>query len=138
MYYARGERIIVEMQKGFQLNLKERSLYYTTFAIQEQAIKGAWDFSLKAVYCISVLDFKLSGEPDDGNYLHRVGLVDLLSGKLFSNKLHFIYLEVPKFLKKQQDLETKFDKWMYVLKNLEYLERLPGAIREKYSLKLWK
>jgi predicted transposase/invertase (TIGR01784 family) len=132
----RGERIIVEMQKAFQANMKDRSLYYTTFAIQEQAIKGAWDFSLKAEYCISVLDFKLSGEPEDGNYLHRVGLVDLLSGKLFSNKLHFIYLGVSKFLKKPEDLETKFDKWMYVLKNLEYLERLPGAIQEKIFSKV--
>jgi len=132
----RGERIIVEMQKAFQVNLKDRSLYYTTFPIQEQAIKGDWDFSLKAVYCISVLDFRLSGEPDDGTYIHRVGLVDRLTGKVFSNKLQFIYLEVPKFTKKQEELETKFDKWMYVLKNLEYLERLPGAIQEKIFSKV--
>jgi len=45
-------------------------------------------------------------------------------------------LEVPKFLKKQEDLESKFDKWMYVLKNLEYLERLPGGIQEKIFLKV--
>lgn len=106
----RGERIIVEMQKAFQVNLKDRSLFYTTFPIQEQAKKGDWDFSLKAVYCISILDFKLSDEPTDVNFLHRVGLVDRLTGKVFSNKLQFIYLEVPKFTKKQEDLETKFDK----------------------------
>jgi len=42
-----GERIIVEMQKAFQLNLKDRSLYYATFPIQEQAEKGKWNYSLK-------------------------------------------------------------------------------------------
>lgn len=131
-----GERIIVEMQKAFQINLKDRSLYYTTFPIQEQAVKGDWDYSLKAVYCISVLDFSLADEPIDGSFLHRVGLVDLITGKVFSNKLQFVYLEVPKFVKKQEDLETKFDKWMYVLKNLEFLERLPEVIQEKIFSKV--
>jgi predicted transposase/invertase (TIGR01784 family) len=132
----RGERIIVEMQKAFQTNLKDRSLYYTTFPLQEQAKKGDWDFSLKAVYCISVLDFKLSNEQEGGSFLHRVGLVDRLTGELFSDKLHFVYLEVPRFDKKQEELETKFDKWMYVLKHLEYLERLPGSIQEKIFSKV--
>ena len=131
-----GERIIVEMQKAFQVNLKDRSLYYTTFPIQEQAVKGDWDYSLKAVYCISVLDFSLADEPTDGSFLHRVGLVDLITGKVFSNKLQFVYLEVPKFVKKQEDLETKFDKWMYVLKHLEFLERLPEVIQEKIFSKV--
>lgn len=131
-----GERIIVEMQKAFQFHLKDRSLYYTTFPIQEQSVKGDWDFSLKAVYCISVLDFRLFGVPEDSSYLHRVGLVDRVTGKLFSNKLHFIYLEVPKFLKEPEKLETKFDKWMYVLKNLEFLDRIPEGIQEKIFSKV--
>lgn len=131
-----GERIIVEMQKAFQVNLKDRSLYYTTFPIQEQAVKGDWDYSLKAVYCISVLDFSLAEEPTEGSFLHRVGLVDRLTGKVFSNKLQFVYLEVPKFVKKQEELETKFDKWMYVLKHLEFLERLPEVIQEKIFAKV--
>jgi len=54
-----GERIIIEMQKFFQTYYKERSLYYTTFAIQEQAVKGEWDFRLFPVFCISLLDFTL-------------------------------------------------------------------------------
>lgn len=131
-----GERIIVEMQKAFQTNLKDRSLYYTTFPIQEQAEKGTWNYSLKAVYCISVLDFVLEDEPVDGSFLHRVGLIDRLTGKTFSDKLQFIYLEVPKFAKKQEELETKFDKWLYVFKHLEFLERLPEGIQEKIFAKV--
>jgi hypothetical protein len=40
-------------------------------------------------------------------------------------------VEVPKFAKNESELETKFDKWLYVLKHLEYLERVPVRIREK-------
>ncbi len=57
--------------------------------------------------------------------------MDRETGGLFSDKLNFIYVEVPKFEKKEADLETKFDKWLYVLKHLEYLERVPVRIREK-------
>jgi len=63
-------------------------------------------------------------------------LIDRLTGKVFSDKLQFIYLEVPKFGKKEEELETKFDKWMYVLKHLEYLERLPELIKEKIFAKV--
>ncbi|WP_262511335.1 Rpn family recombination-promoting nuclease/putative transposase [Pleomorphovibrio marinus] len=75
------------------------------------------------------MDFVL--EKGDERHLHRVGLVDRETGGLFSDKLNFIYVEVPKFEKKEADLETKFDKWLYVLKHLEYLERVPVRIREK-------
>lgn len=132
----KGKRIIVEMQKAFQINLKDRSLYYTTFPIQEQAKKGDWNFSLKEVYCISILDFRLLDEPIDSHFIHRVELVDKVSGRVFNNKLHFIYLEIPKFRKKLEELETKFDKWMYMLKNLEYLERLPDELQEKIFTKV--
>ncbi|WP_114752781.1 Rpn family recombination-promoting nuclease/putative transposase [Pleomorphovibrio marinus] len=124
-----GERFIVEMQKAFQLNLRDRSLYYATFPLQEQGKRGDWDFGLKAVYCISILDFVLDKLQD--RYLHRVGLLDRETGAEFSDKLRFVYVEVPKFAKNESELETKFDKWLYVLKHLEYLERVPVRIREK-------
>ncbi len=52
-----GERFIVELQKAKQNFFKDRSLYYATFPIQEQAIKGEWDFKLAAVYTVGILDF---------------------------------------------------------------------------------
>ncbi|WP_209333022.1 Rpn family recombination-promoting nuclease/putative transposase, partial [Lunatimonas salinarum] len=124
-----GERFIVEMQKAFQLNLRDRSLFYATYPLQEQGKRGDWDYSLHAVYCISILDFVL--DPDDDRYLHRVGLLDRETGRVFSDKLQFVYVEIPKFDKGEGEVETKFEKWLYVLKHLEFLERLPGSVKEK-------
>lgn len=45
-----GERFIVEIQKAKQNFFKDRSVYYSTFPIQEQALKGDWDYELSAVY----------------------------------------------------------------------------------------
>jgi predicted transposase/invertase (TIGR01784 family) len=127
-----GERIIIEMQKFFQTHYKERSLYYTTFALQEQAVKGEWDFRLYPVYCISLLDFTLrDSEADTDKYFHKVKLIEVESGKVFNDKLSFIYLEMPKFNKNVEQLETKFEKWMYLLQRLEFLERLPESLQHK-------
>ncbi|MFV0345492.1 MAG: Rpn family recombination-promoting nuclease/putative transposase, partial [Bacteroidales bacterium] len=45
-----GEKFIVEMQKAKQNFFKDRSVFYATFPIQEQAHKGEWNFKLAAVY----------------------------------------------------------------------------------------
>ena len=52
-----GERFIVELQKAKQNYFKDRSVYYATFPIREQAQRGDWDFKLSAVYTVGILDF---------------------------------------------------------------------------------
>lgn len=63
-----GERFIVEIQKAKQNFFKDRSVYYSTFPIQEQAKKGDWDYQLAAVYTIGILDFVFD---DDRYYLQN-------------------------------------------------------------------
>ena len=94
----RGEKILVEMQRGEQQFFKDRSIYYSTFPIREQGLRGEWDYELKAVYVIGILNFKFTNEDTD-NYHHEVKLVDLNTRKVFYDKLTFIYLEMPKFRK---------------------------------------
>lgn len=50
----------------------------------------------------------------------------------------FIYLEMPKFNKTVENLESRFDKWMYVLRNLSKLERIPNQLREQIFEKLFE
>lgn len=92
-----GDRIIIEMQKFFQTYYKERSLYYSTFAIQEQGKKGKkWDFNLFPVFCISLLDFSLEDSfINKDQYLHKVKLIETTTGKVVNNKLSFIFIEIP-------------------------------------------
>lgn len=52
-----GEKFIVELQKAKQNYFRERTIYYSTFPIREQAEKGEWNYNLKAVYCVGILDF---------------------------------------------------------------------------------
>ncbi len=135
----KGEKFIVEMQKAEQKFFKDRTVFYSTFPIQEQARnKGKnWDFELKSVYTIGILDFVFE-ESDVNKYYHNVKLTEQESKKVFYDKLHYLYLEMPKFIKTEKELETRFDKWMFVLKNLPKLDRVPKKLKEDIFLKLFE
>ena len=133
-----GEKFLVEMQKGEQQFFKDRSLFYSTFPIREQAVKGrSWDYELKAVYTIGILNFVFDNK-DDNYYHHEVKLLDTRTKEVFYNKLTFIYLEMPKFNKTEAELETMFDKWMFVLRNLSVLMERPAALQERVFERLFK
>jgi predicted transposase/invertase (TIGR01784 family) len=132
----RGEKFIVEMQKARQRNFKDRSLFYATFPLQEQAITGDWDFKLKAVYSISILDFYLDDKEESEKYLHKIKLMDVDTNVVFNNKLNFVYIEMPKFKKEQGELLNKFEKWLFLLKHLPRLQNLPTKMQEKIFKKV--
>ena len=125
----KGEYFLVEMQKGEQQFFKDRSIYYSTFAIREQAPRGEWNYGLKGIYTIGILNFCF--ENTDPSYYHEVKLLDTKTKEVFYDKLTFIYLEMPKFTKTEAELETLFDKWLYVIRNLASLMERPRALQEK-------
>jgi predicted transposase/invertase (TIGR01784 family) len=134
----KGEKFIIEMQNVSQLYFKDRSLYYATFPLQEQAPKGRdWDYYLKAVYTIGILNFSFPDPSGQERYLREVQLLDKHTFEVFFNKLTFIYLEMPRFKKREEDLVTHFDKWLYVLKNLHKLQERPKKLQDKVFEKLF-
>jgi predicted transposase/invertase (TIGR01784 family) len=128
----KGEKFIVELQKAKQKFFKDRSLYYSTFAVQEQAITGEWDFKLQRVYTVSIMDFEFDEtQADRQKFIHDIGLIDRETKTVFNDKLRYIYLEMPKFVKQEDELETQFDKWLYVLRNLSSLQQIPARLQER-------
>jgi hypothetical protein len=91
------------------------------------------------VYTIGILDFVFEEDKHDlDKFFYHVQLSDTDSHKVFYDKLTFIYIELPKFRKQETELETPFDKWMYVLKNLAKLQNRPQALQERIFKKLFK
>lgn len=136
----KGEKFIVELQKTKQKYFKDRTLYYSTFPIQEQAIVGQdWDFKLKNVYLIAILDFVFDEDKNEPEkFRYNVKLSDIETKKVFYDKLTFVYLEMPKFNKTEKELKTKYYKWLFVLKNLNKLDRIPVELKESIFLKLFE
>lgn len=135
----RGEKFIVEMQNVFQQFFKDRSVYYSTFPIREQAQRGEWNYRLEAVYTIGILNFVFDEDKTSEDYYHHeVKLMDVNTKKVFYDKLTFIYLELPKFTKTEHELETLFEKWVFVLKNLSRLLERPAALQERVFTRLFE
>lgn len=141
---SNGERFIVEMQKAKQNYFKDRSVFYSTFPIQEQAQTGDWNYKLAAIYTVGILDFAFSEEETAEKNKDKIKEVrhevQLKNQKceIFYDKLTFIYLEMPHFTKTEEELETTYDKWLYVLKHLPSLTERPKKLQERIFQRLFE
>ena len=124
-----GERFVVEMQKAKVKFFKDRSLFYVTFPIRDQAEKGEWSFKLAPIYFVAILDFEYDEEEERRKFRRDIALKDQ-DGDLFYEKLHFKFLQMPLFTKQEHELETRFDKWCYFLKNLQSFDHIPAILNE--------
>ncbi|WP_250632859.1 Rpn family recombination-promoting nuclease/putative transposase [Rhodoflexus caldus] len=133
----RGEKFIVELQKAKQSFFKDRTLFYATFPIQEQAQQGDWNYELKAVYTVAVLDFCFDDEDRDKVKV-QVKLMDTEQKTVFYDKLTFVYLQMPNFRKTEEELETLEDKWFYLLRHLAELQNRPQRLQDKVFDRLFE
>jgi len=133
-----GEKFTVELQKAKQAFFKDRMVYYSSFSIQEQGIKGDWNYQLKAVYVIGILDFIIEEQNADKIVVSHNQIMDINRNKLFYDKLTFITLQMPNFDKQENELESNFEKWLFVIKNLHRLNNIPERFQTKIFNKLFK
>jgi len=133
-----GERFIVEIQNRGHRNFKERAIYYLSRAIANQGQKGpSWMFDLKAVYGVFFMNFHLDGRRQ-ARFRTDVSLRDMRTNEPFSDKMRFIFLDLPAFTKDEETCETDFERWIYVLKNMEILQRMPFKARKSVFEELEK
>ena len=128
-----GEKFIVELQKAKQNYFKDRTIYYSTFPIQEQAEKGEWNYKLKAVYCIGLLDFRFDDYDTELEKSEVIHIVELKNqhNRTFYDKLKYVYLEMPNFKKTENELVTRLDKWLFFISNLEDIQQIPAIFKEE-------
>jgi predicted transposase/invertase (TIGR01784 family) len=132
-----GEQFIIEVQRIHQPYFKDRALFYTSRLINGQAPKGKeWDYSLKEVYFIGLMDFSFEGTSRQ-KFLHRIHLSEENTREVFYKKLGFIFIEITKFNKSEKMLKSDLDRWMYVLKNMSRLEKIPVILRKRIFEKLF-
>ncbi|MCK5725297.1 MAG: PD-(D/E)XK nuclease family transposase [Thiotrichaceae bacterium] len=120
---TKGNSFIVELQRSKQKYFKDRSVYYTTFPIQEQSNKGDWDYSLKKIFFVGILDFCI----DDKEYLTTVQLKDD-AGEVFYDKLKYYYIQMPNFKKQEKELSNHLEYWLYYLKHLADSQEIPKVL----------
>jgi predicted transposase/invertase (TIGR01784 family) len=129
---SKDNHFIVELQRTPQRYFKDRSVYYTSFPIQEQSQKGFWDYRLKKVFFVGLLDFKIDDSPD---YLTEVKLVNTRSKEVFFDNLVYYYIELPKFTKYENELSSHLDYWLYYLRHLAESQSIPKSLEHDTIMK---
>ncbi|MBD5236633.1 MAG: hypothetical protein HDS62_03745, partial [Bacteroidales bacterium] len=123
-----GHHFIVEMQKGEQRHLIERSEYYVARAIAAQGYKGKddenknWDFSLMPVVGVFICNFKVAGLGDSA--VTYGGMCDLKTGKPIGKSQCFVYIQLPCFNKEEIECESLLDKWIYNIKHMGAAQKI--------------
>ena len=118
-----GTEFIVEMQAARQEFFYDRGLYYQSRALAEQGNRGKdWQYDLKPVYGIFFMDFIMH---ENSKFRTDVALMDMETGKVFNNRLRQIFLEMPRFTKEANECENDYERWLYLIKNMHMLKRMP-------------
>ncbi|WP_031530369.1 Rpn family recombination-promoting nuclease/putative transposase [Dyadobacter crusticola] len=133
-----GEQFIIEMQHIRQQYFKDRCLYYACSLIRDQVPVSItkWNYCLRPVYLIGIMDFCFDDSAHQ-DCIHRISL-RYGSGEIFYEKLGFLYLEIPKFNKHAEELSSSADNWLYLLKHMNEMDKLPLFLRKPVFEKLFE
>ncbi len=130
----KGERFILEMQNRWQPNFLDRSICYACRSVLEQVDKGKKErenaYRFLPIYTVCFMNYMPDHE-ELSKFRTDIVLADKESGEIASNKLRFIYLVLPLFKKNVDECVTDFDKWIYVLKHMEALSRMPFTAQKE-------
>ena len=139
-----GSTLIIEMQKGYQEHFRKRAVYYTSYPICEQGrlakeefikkhqSKGddaefKWDFNLKPITVVAILNFMFDHDPSwpEDRYHSSYRLREDCTNEVMTDVLRYVFLELGRFKKHLWELETTFDKWMYLLRHMHEMVEIP-------------
>ncbi len=135
-----GEVFIIEMQQLFQEFFKDRAVYYTSRLINKQLARGkkGSDYRLPEVYFIGILEFTMDGNggseifrATDRPYFYDIALCDKQTKEIFYDKLGYKMVSLPMFKKRPEELKTIMDQWLYLLKHLSTMDKLPSFLDKR-------
>ena len=123
-----GKNYIVEMQVADVDGFDKRVLYYASKSYSAQIDRGDLYEKLNPTFFIGILDFEVTQNKE---YISRHKILDIETGENFIKDIEFNFIELPKFNKKENELITVIDQWVYFIKNSENIELIPESVKDK-------
>ncbi len=122
---ADGDKIIVEMQNRYQTYFRDRALYYLSGDIYLQGRKGdGWDYSLIPVYGVFLMNFDWREGPEEP-IREDACLMNTRTHEVFSDKIGMTFIKIPMMTKDAENCRDTFERWLYVLKNMDKMDAIP-------------
>lgn len=134
-----GSRIIVEVQRRKQPFYAERAIYYSTFQVHRQVHSGASDYDFCPVYVVNILNFILDVNSDNPAVRTEYRLYEEDTHVLLTDRLTFIFLELPKFRKSLAELDGDvLEGIYYCLKHMPSMNARPDVLEHDVFRKIFE
>lgn len=124
--------VLIEMQVLNPLGFNKRILYNVAKAYSLQLKRGQGYSRLRPVIALTVTDFVLF--PERSKVVSRYQLREQEDGLLYGDDIELIFIELPKFQKSLEELDSLADRWIFFLQQTAQLEEIPAVLRESSAL----
>ena len=128
---ALGHRFVVEMQLNKQESFYDRAVLYSTYAVQQQAIKGTDNYFFPNVYFIGMMNFSFHKGSDQVLFKYSIRRDDEPT-EVMSTHLQYLFLELPNCTKALTDKASKIDNICYAIRNIEYMDEKPAELDDEF------
>lgn len=136
----KGCQYIVEMQVARTTGFEKRAQYYAAKAYVSQMNSGEAYHKLKEIIFLAITDFVMFADKKEYKSDHVI--LDKNSYSQDLKDFYFCFLELPKFNKSIDELQTMVEKWTYFFKyaahtNEAEVEKITGSdevIRQAYEV----
>ncbi|MEZ2279209.1 MAG: Rpn family recombination-promoting nuclease/putative transposase [Microcoleus sp.] len=124
---ADGTLVIIEMQVLNVESFGQRILYNAAKTYASQLQKGQGYRMLKPVIALTITDFEMF--KNSNNLISRFVYKEEVSNLPYpDNDLKLVFVELPKFTKTVDQLETLADKWLYFMKYAVTITEIPPVM----------
>jgi predicted transposase/invertase (TIGR01784 family) len=123
-----GKTYIVEMQVAKVDGFDKRMLYYASKGYSALIERGYEYENMNLTYFTGIFDFEVTKNP---SYINRYKIIDIETNENYIKDIELNFIELPKFNKQENELESVIDQWLYFLKNAENPQVIPGNLQDE-------
>lgn len=154
-----GSSLTIEMQVCSQKDFNDRMVFYSSFPIRNRVGQGAVSdykliknkskisekhllsvrYKLPPIYVIGLVNFELTGLGKSDKIIRHFSIrEDDGKNEQFTDSIHYVTVELPKFQRSKMELKSKQDYMLYAIKNIGEMEDIPEEFIGKGFDKLFK
>ena len=127
----KNRKILIEIQKEKHDFFRIRNKFYSSFPIRDRIIRKDRVSEFEDVYMVGIMDFVFKDSYRNEILVSETEICD-------DRKLTSVCLHLPNFSKTEDELETHFDEWIYVIRNITKLRECPQKLRNRIFGKLFE
>ena len=129
-----GSEFIVEMQKTWRKDQRERLLYYVSALIRDQIKAGDREYLLKPVKIICIMDYEDAHDRvPENKIVFQYGLMEFETREVYSHQMSVYLVELPRVMKLTNNFDNPVAGWCQIFRNIATFARTREGKEGRFS-----